>query len=105
MKPWITEAIGTQNVVLPSSVVQADLATSEKFFMPARSLSGSSCFLLNRSSDASNGRQVMRSPAVPPASRALTAALYSAGALGANSTLMSGYFLLNAGLIFEFQKS
>jgi hypothetical protein len=30
----MTEAIGTQNVVLPSSVVQALFATSEKFSMP-----------------------------------------------------------------------
>ena len=90
MKPWMTEAIGTQNVSLPSSVDQADFATSEKFFMPARSLSEVSCLFLNSSSETSNGRQVMRSPAVPPARRALTAALYSVGAEGENSTVMSG---------------
>jgi hypothetical protein len=39
MKPWITEAIGTQKTSLPSSVIQALLATSEKFSMPGRSLS------------------------------------------------------------------
>ncbi len=90
MKPWMTEAIGTQNVSLPSSVCHADLATSEKFFMPGRSLSATSCFFLKMSSEASNGRQVMRSPAVPPARRALSAALYSVGADGENSTVMSG---------------
>jgi hypothetical protein len=62
----MTEAIGTQNVVLPSSVVQALLATSEKLAMLGRSLSAERKPLLKSSRDASNGRQVMRSPAVPP---------------------------------------
>ena len=39
MKPWMTEAMGTQKVVLPSSVVQALLATSEKEAMEGRSFS------------------------------------------------------------------
>ena len=39
MKPWITEAMGTQKVVLPSSVVQALLATSEKLPIVESSLS------------------------------------------------------------------
>ena len=34
MKPWMTDAIGTQKIVSPSSVVQALFATSEKFSMP-----------------------------------------------------------------------
>ena len=86
MKPWITEAMGTQKVVLPSSVVQALLATSEKFAMEGRSFSGARWPLLNSSSEASNGRQVMMSPAVPPSRRAFSAALYSLGAVGVNST-------------------
>ena len=84
MKPWITEAIGMQNVVLPSSVDQALLATSEKFSIPFTSLTATRWPLLNRSSEASNGRQVMRSPAVPPARRALSAALYSVGGSALN---------------------
>ena len=36
----MTEAIGTQNSVLPSSVIQALLATSEKLSMPFRSVTG-----------------------------------------------------------------
>ena len=54
---------------------------------------------------ASNGRQVMRSPAVPPARRALSAALYSAGAEGENSTLMSGIMLVEGGNDLLFQMS
>ena len=42
---------------------------------------------------------------MPPASRALSAALYSFGADGENSTLMSGYCLLKAGMILLFQMS
>src|SRR3954454_24868182 len=101
----MTEAIGTQNVSLPSSVCHADLATGEKFFMPGRSSSLTRFFFLYISSETSNGRQVMRSPAVPPAMRALSAALYSVGAEGENSTVMSGCFLLNGGMICEFQMS
>ncbi len=32
MKPWMTEAIGMQNVSLPSSVLQAATANSGKLF-------------------------------------------------------------------------
>ena len=46
MKPWITEAIGTQKVAAPSSVDQADLATSEKFAIAARSVRSASLPLL-----------------------------------------------------------
>ena len=42
MKPWITEAIGTQKVAAPSSVDQPDFATSEKFAIAARSLRSAS---------------------------------------------------------------
>ena len=42
MKPWITEAIGTQKVCLPSSVCHADLATSAKFAIAGRSLRSAS---------------------------------------------------------------
>ena len=105
MKPWMTEAIGTQNVVLPSSVVQALLATSEKFSIPLMSLTGARYPLLKRSSDASNGRQVMRSPAVPPSSRELSAALYSVGTIALNVTLMSGCCFSKAGMIWLFQIS
>ena len=38
MKPWMTEAIGTQKVVAPSSVVQAERATGLNVSMPAMSL-------------------------------------------------------------------
>src|SRR5918997_2366892 len=105
MKPWITDAIGMQKVVLPSSVDQALLATSEKFSIPFTSLTGRSCPFLNRSREASKGRQVMRSPAVPPARRALRAALYSVGGSALNWTLMFGCRLLKAGMILEFQTS
>ena len=44
----------------------------------------------NSASGLSNGRQVMMSPAVPPARRAFSAALYSVGAVGENVTSMSG---------------
>src|SRR5258708_10693289 len=47
----------------------------------------------------------MRSPAVPPASRALRAALYSVGGVGLNSTLMSGYLALKAGMMVPVQIS
>ena len=67
MKPWITEAIGTQNVVLPSSVCQALLATAEKLSMPGDVVRRDARLpFLKRSSEASNGRQAIRSPAVPP---------------------------------------
>src|SRR5437868_7163150 len=103
MKPWITEAIGTQNTVLPSSVIQALLATSPKFSIPLRSFSGARFPLLNRSSEASNGRQLIRSPAVPPWSLVLSAALYSVGAVGWKATLMLGYLASNAGMILSCQ--
>src|SRR5918998_4697982 len=105
MKPWITEAIGMQKVVLPSSVDQALFATSEKFSMPFTSLTGARLPFLNRSREASNGRQVIRSPAVPPARRALRAALYSVGGSALNCTLMFGCSLLKAGMIWLFQIS
>src|SRR5687768_3243060 len=47
----------------------------------------------------------MKSPAVPPASRAFTAALYSVGGSALNCTLMLGCTLLKAGMIFVFQTS
>src|SRR5918998_6389169 len=98
MKPWITDAIGMQKVVLPSSVDQALLATSEKFSMPLTSLTEVKLPFLNRSREASNGRQVMRSPAVPPAKRALRAALYSVGGSALEWTLVVGGFLLKGGM-------
>src|SRR5918993_33118 len=94
-----------QNVVLPSSVDQALFATSEKFSMPFTSLTEARLPFLNKSREASNGRQVMRSPAVPPASRALRAALYSVGGSALNCTLMFGCFLLKAGMILVFHTS
>src|SRR6516164_6859347 len=105
MKPWMTEAIGTQNVVLPSSVVQALLATSEKFSIPLISLTGARKPLVKRPSELSNGRQVIRSPAVPPSRRELTAALYSVGAVALNVTLMSGCAFWKAGMIWLVQMS
>src|SRR5450631_3922247 len=45
----------------------------------------------------------MRSPAVPASSLALSAALYSVGAVGANFTVMSGCVFSNAGMIFSCQ--
>src|SRR6476646_3393208 len=47
----------------------------------------------------------MRSPAVPPASRAFRAALYSVGGVGLNSTLISGYLALKAGMMVPVQIS
>jgi len=88
--PWMTEAIGTQNTSEPSSVIQALRATGPKCSMPGRSLSDTRCPWLNSSNERSNGRQVIRSPAVPPSSLAFSAALYSVGAAGAKITSMSG---------------
>ena len=105
MKPWITEPIGTQKVDLPSSVVQALLATSEKFFMLGKSFSGARLPRVKSCSEASNGRQVMMSPAVPACSLASSAALYSFGAVGLNSTAISGCLAMKAGMIFCFQMS
>ena len=68
MKPWITEASGTQKVAAPSSVCQADLATGEKLAIAASEVRSASLPLLYSSSEASKGRQVTRSPA-DPASR------------------------------------
>ena len=42
--------------------------------------------LIEQAREASNGRQVIRSPAVPPSSLVFSTPLYSAGALGANTT-------------------
>src|SRR5690349_19567482 len=103
MKPWITEAIGTQKVVLPSSVDQAVRATGVKLAMPFRSSSGSRRPFLNSSREASNGRQVTRSPAVPASSLELSAALYSVGAIGLNCTLMLGWLFSNTGRIWSRQ--
>src|SRR5579885_2992162 len=47
----------------------------------------------------------MRSPAVPPASRALRAALYSVGGVGLNSTLISGCLAVKAGMMVPVQMS
>ena len=58
---------------------------------------------MKSSSEASNGRQVMRSPAVPPSSLAFSAALYSVGAVGANMTLMPGFLASKAGMILSCQ--
>src|SRR5882762_9169862 len=100
MKPWMTEAIGTQKVDLPSSVLQAALATGEKFSMPGSAVRSVRCFLLKRSSEASNGRQVMMSPAEPASSLALSDALYSVGAVGEKVILMPGFLASKAGMIF-----
>ena len=75
MKPWMTEAIGTQNGVLPSSVIQALWATALKLPIPSRSVNEARWPSSNRVREASNGRQVIRSPAVPPSSRVASAAL------------------------------
>src|SRR5690606_28369061 len=103
MKPWMTEAIGTQKVDAPSAGCHADLATSEKCSMPARSFSDARWPLLNSSSEAPNGRQVMRSPAEPASSLALSAALYAVGAEGENTTLMPALAFSKAGISFSFQ--
>src|SRR3954468_6679475 len=103
MKPWITDAIGTQNVDLPSSVDQATLATSAKFSMPGRAVRSSIWPALNSASEASNGRQVMMSAAEPPCSLVLSEALYSVEAVGANVTLISGCAAMNTGRILSCQ--
>src|ERR1051325_3413995 len=103
MKPWITDAIGTQKVLEPSSVDHADFATGEKFSMPGRLVRSASWPLLKRSSEASKGRQVMRSPTEPASSLALSAALYSVGAEGEKTTLMPGLAFSKAGISFSCQ--
>src|SRR5690606_1556412 len=103
MKPWITLAIGTQKVAAASSVCQADLATSEKFAMAARPERSASLPSWKSESEASKGRQVIRSPAVPASSLELSAALYSVGAEGVNCTLMPGCAASKAGMIWSCQ--
>ena len=90
-------------MLLPSSVCQALLATLEKLLMPFKPSSASSCFLANNSRLLSNGRQVIKSPALPACSFASSAALYSVGALGAKTTSIFGNFLLKAGIIWVCQ--
>jgi hypothetical protein len=65
MKPWITDAIGTQKVDDPSSVCQADFARPEKFSIASQVAQVGQLAGLEQRSDASNGRQVIRSPALP----------------------------------------
>src|ERR1700754_3504824 len=103
MKPWMTEAIGTQKLDLPSSVCQADLATGEKFSMPGIEERSARLPFLNSSSDLSNGRQVIRSPAEPASSLAPSAASYSGGLVGENLILMPGFLASNAGMILSCQ--
>ena len=103
MKPWITLAIGTQKVAEPSSVVQPDFATSEKFAIAVRPVRSASLPLLKRSRLASNGRQVIRSPAEPASSLEFSAALYSVGAEGVKSSLMPGWLASKAGMICSCQ--
>ena len=98
MKPWITLAIGTQKVALASSVCQADFATGEKLAIEARPDRSARCPASYSASEASKGRQVMRSPAEPASSFEFSAALYSAGAEGAKTTLISGCCASNAGI-------
>src|SRR5690349_8031434 len=99
----MTEAIGTQKMVLPSSVIQALFATSPKLSMPGRSFSEARLPCWNSASEASNGRQLTKSPAVPPVSLVFSAALYSVGAVGAKTTWMLGFFASNAGMIVSDQ--
>src|SRR5690242_9607111 len=103
MKPWMTEAIGTQNVVLPSSVDQPERATDPKFSMPFRSFSDVRLPFWNSCSERSNGRQVMRSPAVPASSLEFSTASYSVGAVGENTILMPGFDFSKAGMILSCQ--
>src|SRR5471032_3236718 len=93
----MTEAIGMQYVSLPSSVCQATLAESGKLASAGLPLSFSRWPFLYRSSDTSNGRHVIRSPALPEARRALSTELYSGAAVGVNLTVMPGCDLVNAG--------
>src|ERR1700747_1725549 len=95
--------MGTAKVVLPSSVDQAVRAISEKFSIPGRSFSATPFPTLYRSNDLSNGRQAIRSPAVPALSLASRTALYSVGAVGENTTAISGCFFVNAGMIVSPQ--
>src|SRR4051812_24282349 len=103
MKPWMTEAIGTQKVDLPSSVVQAAFATGEKFSIPGRSFKLVKLPFLNSASDLSKGRQVMMSPALPASILAEVAASYSVGAVGEKTSLMPGFLASKAGMIFSCQ--
>src|SRR3982750_569046 len=91
--------MGTQKTSLPSSVIQALLATSPKLLIPGRSFNDARRLFWNSASEASNGRQVTRSPAVPPSSLVFSAALYSVGAVGANTTWILGFLASNAGMI------
>src|ERR1700730_3891391 len=103
MKPCRTAATGTQKVVLPSSVLQPDVATAPNLSMPAMSLTLVSWPFLKSSSEASKGRQVMMSPAVPASSLEFRAALYSFGAVGWKLSLMPGCPFSKTGMIFSCQ--
>src|SRR5689334_13308911 len=71
--------------------------------MPGRSFSATRRPCWNSPSERSNGRQVIRSPAVPPVSLVFRAALYSVGAVGAKTTWMLGFLASNAGMILSDQ--
>jgi len=58
--------MGTQKVWAPESVCQGDWAKLGKFSIPDISVSSARWPALNRARESSNGRQVMRSPALPP---------------------------------------
>src|ERR1700751_5376936 len=55
------------------------------------------------SRDLSNGRQAIRSPAVPALSFASKIALYSVGAVGEKTTSISGCFFMKAGKMVSCQ--
>src|ERR1700740_1967922 len=55
------------------------------------------------SRDLSNGRQAIRTPAVPALSFASKIALYSVGAVGEKTTSISGCFFMKAGKIVSCQ--
>ena len=94
MKPWMTEAIGTQNVVLPSSVCQATLAMSAEVFHARQVVQIDELARLEqleRLVERPAGDDVAGGAAC---SLALSAALYSVGAVGENDDVDVGVGLL-----------
>src|SRR2546422_11158540 len=93
--------MGTQNTVFPSSVIQALFATGPKFDIPGRSFNGARNPCLNRPSERSNGRQVIRSPAAAPLNFAFSPALYSLGAVGPKDALLFWQCFVKGGTILS----
>ena len=104
MKPWITRghrhAEGRCAVIgLPGRFRHSARIRHRRQIESGRP-AGPSC---KSASEASKGRQVIRSPAVPASSLEFSTALYSAGRDGAKTTLMPGLAASKAGMIVSCQ--